>query len=87
MDNIQDYNEEIQEMFLNFLITDPELFVRVNNIVEPYMFNKKYQDTATFLKQHSAEYSAIPTIDQIKATTGIELERIDGITATIQIGF
>ena len=81
MDNIQDYNEEIQEMFLNFLITDPELFVRVNNIVEPYMFNKKYQDTVTFLKQHSAEYSAIPTIDQIKATTGIELERIDGITA------
>ena len=35
----------------------------------------------TFLKQHSAEYSAIPLLTQIKATTGIELERIDGITA------
>ena len=81
MDNIENYTEEIQEMYLNFLITDPELFVRVNNIVEPYMFNKKYQDAVKFLKQHSAEYSAIPTIDQIKATTGLELERIEGITS------
>ena len=81
MDNIENYTEEIQEMYLNFLVTDPELFVRVNNIVEPYMFNKKYQDAVKFLKQHSEEYSAIPTIDQIKATTGLELERIDGITS------
>ena len=35
MDNIQEYTEEIQQLFLNFLITDPELFVRVNNIIEP----------------------------------------------------
>ena len=81
MDNIENYTEEIQEMYLNFLVTDPELFVRVNNIVEPYMFNKKYQDAVKFLKQHSEEYRAIPTIDQIKATTGLELERIDGITS------
>ena len=81
MDNIESYTEEIQEMYLNFLITDPELFVRVNNIVEPYMFNKRFQQTVNFLKQHSAEYSAIPTIDQIKATTGVELERIEGLTS------
>ena len=81
MDNIENYTEEIQEMYLNFLITDPELFVRVNNIVEPYMFNKRFQNTVVFLKQHTAEYSAIPTIDQIKATTGVELERIEGLTS------
>ena len=80
MDNITEYTEEIQEMFLKFLVSDPELFVRVNNIVEPYMFNRKYQDTVQFLKQHSTEYSSIPTIDQITATTGVELERIEGIT-------
>ena len=81
MDNIENYTEEIQEMFLNFLVTDPELFVRVNNIVEPYMFNKRFQDTVKFIQQHSAEYSSIPTIDQIKATTNVELERIEGLTS------
>ena len=54
MDNIQEYTEEIQQLFLNFLITDPELFVRVNNIIEPYMFNRKFQSAVKFLKEHAA---------------------------------
>jgi replicative DNA helicase len=80
MDSIQEYTEEIQELFLNFLVTDPELFVRVNNIIEPFMFNKRFQNTVTFLKQHASEYSSIPTIDQISATTNVDLQRIDGIS-------
>ena len=80
MDNIQEYTEEIQQLFLNFLITDPELFVRVNNIIEPYMFNRKFQSAVKFLKEHATDYSSIPTIDQISATTNLELERIDGLT-------
>lgn len=79
MDQIQDYNEEIQQLFLNFLVTDPELFVRVNGIIEPYMFNKKFQATVKFLKDHATDYSSIPTIDQISATTNVDLERIDGV--------
>jgi replicative DNA helicase len=79
MDQIQDYNEEIQQLFLNFLVTDPELFVRVNGIIEPYMFNKKFQATVTFLKDHATDYSSIPTIDQISATTNVDLERIEGV--------
>ena len=79
MDQIQDYNEEIQQLFLNFLVTDPELFVRVNGIIQPYMFNKKFQATVKFLKDHATDYSSIPTIDQISATTNVDLERIDGV--------
>lgn len=74
------YNEEIQELFLKFLVTDPELFVRISNIIEPYMFNRKFQNTVSFIKEHANDYSSIPTIDQISANTGIELDRIDGIT-------
>ena len=75
----QEYTEEIQELFLRFIVSDPELFVRVNNIVEPYMFNKKFQATVKFLKDHTTEYNSIPTIDQISATTSIDLERVDNI--------
>jgi len=76
----QEYTEEIQELFLRFIISDPELFVRVNNIVEPYMFNRKFQSTVEFLKEHTTKYNKIPTIDQISAVTSVELERVDGIT-------
>ena len=33
MSDIKDYGEDIQELFLRFLVTDPDVFVRVNNIV------------------------------------------------------
>ncbi|MDC1040534.1 DnaB-like helicase C-terminal domain-containing protein [bacterium] len=79
MDN-QEYTEEIQELFLRFIVSDPELFVRVNTIVQPYMFNKRFQKTIEFIQEHTTQYNAIPTIDQISATTGIELERVDGIS-------
>jgi replicative DNA helicase len=52
----------------------------VNTIVEPYMFDKKFQKAITFLQEHTTEYNAIPTIDQIEATTGLLLERVDGIS-------
>lgn len=80
MSKVENYNEELQELYLKFLITDPELFVRISNIVEPHMFSRKYAETVTFLKDHAQKYHSIPTIDQISATTGIDLERIDGIT-------
>jgi replicative DNA helicase len=73
------YSPEIQELFLRFIVSDPELFVRVNTIVAPYMFDKKFQKTVTFLQEHTTEYNSIPTIDQIEATTGLFLERVEGI--------
>ncbi len=79
MDN-QEYTEEIQELFLRFIVSDPELFVRVNTIVQPYMFNKRFQKTVEFIQEHTTKYNAIPTIDQISATTGIELERVEGMS-------
>lgn len=76
---MQEYTEEIQELYLKFLVTDPELFIRVSNIVKPDMFNRRFRDTVGFLQDHANEYNSIPTIDQITAKTGVELERIDGI--------
>ena len=73
------YTPELQELFLRFIVSDPELFVRVNTIVAPYMFDKKFQKTVTFLQEHTTEYNSIPTIDQIEATTGLFLERVEGI--------
>jgi replicative DNA helicase len=77
MSDIKEYGEDIQELFLRFLVTDPDVFVRVNNIVEPYMFNRKYREAVEFLKDHANKYASIPTLEQLEAVNGIELKPVE----------
>jgi replicative DNA helicase len=79
MSEIKDYGEDIQELFLRFLITDPDVFVRVNSIVEPYMFNRKYREAVEFLKDHAGKYASIPTLEQLEAVNGIKLQPVEDV--------
>ena len=79
MSDIKEYGEDIQELFLRFLVTDPDVFVRVNNIVEPYMFNRKYREAVEFLKGHANKYNSIPTLEQLEAVNGLELKPVEGV--------
>ena len=78
--DIKDYNEEVQEMFLRFLISDPTLFSRCQNIVDAKYFNRKFRPSVELLKNHSTEFNSIPTVEQIQAVGGIELLPIDNVT-------
>ena len=78
--DIKDYNEEVQEMFLRFLISDPTLFSRCQNIVDAKYFNRKFRPSVELLHSHSTDFNAIPTLDQIQAVGGIELLPIANVT-------
>jgi len=77
MNDLKDYNEDLQRLFLEFCATDPELFVRVKNIVKVEYFSRKLANVAKFMLEHSEEYNALPTIEQIQATCGVELKKVD----------
>ena len=78
--DIKDYNEEVQEMFLRFLISDPSLFSRCQNIVDPEFFNRKFRSAVELLQSHSTEFNSIPTLEQIQAVGGVDLLPIENIT-------
>lgn len=81
MSEITNYTSEIEMLFLQFMVTEPELFVRVNTIVEPHMFaNTKHRRAVEFMKSHVKEYSAMPTREQISAATGADLQPISDIS-------
>ena len=73
----KNYNEELQQLFLEFCATDPELFVRVKNIVKQEYFSGKLQNAIKFMLEHTEQYNTLPTLEQIKATSGVELKKID----------
>ena len=71
------YNEETQELFLRFMVSDNDIIARVNSIVQPYMFDRQFRNAVTFIKEHVQEYNSMPTIEQIEASANIKLEKVE----------
>ena len=80
MSDIKNYNEETQELFLRFLLSEADLFARCQNIVEPEYFNLKYRSAVELFKSHSEKHNSIPTPEQVSAVAGIQLEPIPNVT-------
>jgi len=73
------YTDDLQKLFLEFMITDSELFVRTRNIISPNYFSKKYFDTVEMFLEHSDKYKALPTVDQVKAKCEIDLNIVPNL--------
>jgi KaiC/GvpD/RAD55 family RecA-like ATPase len=71
-----EYTTDVQKFFLSMMITEPNLFVRVQNILNPENFDRKLKDTVKFMIDFSNKYHVIPDVEKIKLTTSVELTRI-----------
>jgi len=77
---IKNYNKEIEDLFLQFLYTDPEVFVRVKNIMQPSFFDDEdNRDVVKFMIEYTDEHAAMPTDEQVKAIAGMSVEKITDI--------
>tara|TARA_B100001057_G_scaffold389469_1_gene397183 strand:- start:3341 stop:4774 length:1434 start_codon:yes stop_codon:yes gene_type:complete len=79
MSEIKEYSPDLQKLFVQFMITDPELYSRVRSIVQPSYFDRSMRKVVDVLVNHSEEYSTVPTPDIIKAQTGQDIEKLDNI--------
>ena len=77
MSNQLNYNEEMQELFLRFMVSDGDIIARVNNIVQPYMFDRQFRNVVSFIKDHVNDYNSMPTTEQIEASTQVKLEPVE----------
>ena len=80
MSDIQNYNEETQELFIRFLLSDNDLFARCQNIVKPEFFNIKYRKAIELFLSHSTDFNSIPTPEQVSAVSGMHLDIIPNVT-------
>lgn len=69
-DQINDYTADVEQLFIQFFLSDPELFIRCRNIVKSEHFEHNNYGTAiNFIRDHVDGYGAMPTLDQIKVAT------------------
>lgn len=67
---ITDYSKDIEDLFISFMISKPDLFVRCKGILKSQYFdNKQNRDTVAFIESYSVDFSDIPSLQQIKALT------------------
>ena len=76
----KEYTTELQKLFLEMMLNDAQSFVRVQNIYNPENFDRNYRECAKFLAEHADKHKTLPTIDQVKAVTGVELKPAKDLT-------
>ena len=76
----KDYNADFQKLFLEMMIHDAQSFVRVQNIYNEENFDRSLRSAAKFIKEHVDKHHVLPTLEQIKATSGVELKPMPDMT-------
>lgn len=72
----KEYSVQLQTLFLEMMLQNSESYVRVQNIYNPENFDRSLKPTAKFIKEHVDQYKSMPTAQQVKAVTSIDLQPV-----------
>ena len=72
----KDYSSDLQKLFLEMMLQNPQNYVRVQNIYNPENFDRSLRAVADFVKTHSDDFKTMPSLEQIQAVTGVELKTL-----------
>ena len=76
----KEYTVDLQKLFLEMMLEDGQSYVRVQNLYNPDNFDRSLRPVAKFIKEHTDDHKILPTLEQIKAVTGVELKSIPDLT-------
>ena len=76
----EEYTEDLQKLYIEFLLAEKDLFVRCNAITQSKYFARKYQPVMDFIQEHVDGYGDLPTHEQIAAKTS---QQFDDITSKV----
>lgn len=73
--NFEKYDDEqFQKYILNTLMSSKDIYIRCANIVEPEYFKGKNKKAIEYIGEFATKYSSLPSIQQVKANTNVEVE-------------
>ena len=76
----KNYDAQVQKLFIEMMLADPQSYVRVQNIFNANNFDRSLQSAAKFIKEHCEKHTIMPLHEQINATTNNSFQPIPGMT-------
>jgi len=76
----KNYDTQVQKLFIEMMLADPQSYVRVQNIFNPNNFDRSLQGAAKFIKEHCEKHTIMPLHEQINAATDNSFQSIPGMT-------
>ena len=74
------YDTAIQKLFIEMMLSDPQSYVRVQNIFNSDNFDRSLKGAAEFIKNHCEHHTIMPLVEQINAATNNTFQPIPGMT-------
>jgi archaellum biogenesis ATPase FlaH len=72
----KEYSANLQKLFLEMMVQNAESYLRVQNIYNPENFDRSLRPVANFVKEHVEAHKAMPTAEQIRAVTEVDLQPV-----------
>jgi len=74
-----EFTKEVQRLFIEMMLSEAMCYSRVQNIYNPENFDRSLHKIATFIKEFSQKYNAVPSFEQINAIDNQELKPIENV--------
>ncbi len=75
---INDYSKDVEDLFISFMMSKPDLFVRCKGILKSQYFDdKQNRDTIAFIEGYSTDFASIPSLQQIRAITQKDIKLME----------
>jgi KaiC/GvpD/RAD55 family RecA-like ATPase len=77
IDYNEEFNPDIQKLFIQYLMSDPIAFSLCRNIISDEFFDARLSSTVKFLMEYAEAHRSVPSFQLVKAKTGISLEEVE----------
>lgn len=67
---INDYSKDVEDLFIDFMMSNPDLFVRCKGILRSdYFDDSQNRQAVAFIENYSTDFSSLPSVEQVRAVT------------------
>jgi KaiC/GvpD/RAD55 family RecA-like ATPase len=73
------YNQDVQKLYLEMFLSNAESFVRCQNIFDPLNFDSKFQESAEFIMTYIDKFKVMPDWDIINSSCSTDYKNVSNL--------